>query len=179
MLSGKKVLLGVTGSIAAYKTAALVRLLIKNKAEVKVVMTASASLFITPLTLSTLSKNEVISDFIDQQQNWNNHVELGLWADLLLIAPASANTIAKMAHGICDNLLLATYLSAKCPTMIAPAMDLDMWAHVSTKRNMSTLAQDKVRILPVENGELASGLVGEGRMAEPEVILQQLVSFFS
>lgn len=179
MLSGKKVLLGVTGSIAAYKTAALVRLLIKNEAEVKVVMTASASLFITPLTLSTLSKNEVISDFIDQQQNWNNHVELGLWADLLLIAPASANTIAKMAHGICDNLLLATYLSAKCPTMIAPAMDLDMWAHVSTKRNMSTLAQDKVRILPVENGELASGLVGEGRMAEPEVILQQLVSFFS
>ena len=179
MLSGKKVLLGVTGSISAYKTAALVRLLIKNKAEVKVVMTASASLFITPLTLSTLSKNEVISDFIDQQQNWNNHVELGLWADLLLIAPASANTIAKMAHGICDNLLLATYLSAKCPTMIAPAMDLDMWAHVSTKRNMSTLAQDKVRILPVENGELASGLVGEGRMAEPEVILQQLVSFFS
>ena len=179
MLSGKKVLLGVTGSIAAYKTAALVRLLIKNKAEVKVVMTASSSLFITPLTLSTLSKNEVISDFIDQQQNWNNHVELGLWADLLLIAPASANTIAKMAHGICDNLLLATYLSAKCPTMIAPAMDLDMWAHVSTKRNMSTLAQDKVRILPVENGELASGLVGEGRMAEPEVILQQLVSFFS
>ena len=179
MLSGKKVLLGVTGSIAAYKTAALVRLLIKNKAEVKVVMTASASLFITPLTLSTLSKNEVISDFIDQQQNWNNHVELGLWADLLLIAPASANTIAKMAHGICDNLLLATYLSAKCPTMIAPAMDLDMWAHVSTKRNMSTLAQDKVRILPVENGELASGLVGEGRMAEPEVILQQLVNFFS
>ena len=179
MLSGNKVLLGVTGSIAAYKTAALVRLLIKNKAEVKVVMTASASLFITPLTLSTLSKNEVISDFIDQQQNWNNHVELGLWADLLLIAPASANTIAKMAHGICDNLLLATYLSAKCPTMIAPAMDLDMWAHVSTKRNMSTLAQDKVRILPVENGELASGLVGEGRMAEPEVILQQLVSFFS
>jgi phosphopantothenoylcysteine decarboxylase/phosphopantothenate--cysteine ligase len=179
MLSGKKVLLGVTGSIAAYKTAALVRLLIKNKAEVKVVMTASASLFITPLTLSTLSKNEVISDFIDQQQNWNNHVELGLWADLLLIAPASANTIAKMAHGICDNLLLATYLSAKCPTMIAPAMDLDMWAHVSTKRNMSTLAQDKVRILPVENGELASGLVGEGRMAEPEVILQQLLSFFS
>jgi len=179
MLSGKKVLLGVTGSIAAYKTAALVRLLIKNKAEVKVVMTASASLFITPLTLSTLSKNEVISDFIDQQQNWNNHVELGLWADLLLIAPASANTIAKMAHGICDNLLLATYLSAKCPTMIAPAMDLDMWAHVSTKRNMSTLAQDKVRILPVENGELASGLVGEGRMAEPEVIIQQLLSFFS
>ena len=179
MLSGKKVLLGVTGSIAAYKTAALVRLLIKNKAEVKVVMTASASLFITPLTLSTLSKNEVISDFIDQQQNWNNHVELGLWADLLLIAPASANTIAKMAHGICDNLLLATYLSAKCPTMIAPAMDLDMWAHVSTKRNMSTLAQDKVRILPVDNGELASGLFGEGRMAEPEVILQQLVSFFS
>lgn len=170
MLANKKIIIGVTGSIAAYKIASLVRLLIKEKAEVKVIMTHSASLFITPLTLSTLSKNEVIIDIVSEN-NWNNHVALGLWADLFLIAPASANTIAKMANGICDNLLLATYLSAKCPVSIAPAMDLDMWAHPSTKRNIATLQADNVRIIPVSNGELASGLVGEGRMAEPEEIL--------
>jgi phosphopantothenoylcysteine decarboxylase/phosphopantothenate--cysteine ligase len=170
MLTNKKIIIGVTGSIAAYKIATLVRLLVKEKAEVKVIMTHSASLFITPLTLSTLSKNEVVLDLVSEQ-NWNNHVELGLWADLLLIAPASANTLAKMAHGICDNMLLATYLSAKCPVMVAPAMDLDMWAHPSTKRNLAILASDKVSIIPVGNGELASGLSGDGRMAEPEDII--------
>lgn len=170
MLTNKKIIIGVTGSIAAYKIATLVRLLVKEKAEVKVIMTHSASLFITPLTLSTLSKNEVVLDLVSEQ-NWNNHVELGLWADLLLIAPASANTLAKMAHGICDNMLLATYLSAKCPVMVAPAMDLDMWAHPSTKRNLAILASDKVSIIPVGNGELASGLSGDGRMAEPEDIV--------
>ena len=170
MLTNKKIIIGVTGSIAAYKIATLVRLLVKEKAEVKVIMTHSASLFITPLTLSTLSKNEVVLDLVSEQ-NWNNHVELGLWADLLLIAPASANTLAKMAHGICDNMLLATYLSAKCPVMVAPAMDLDMWAHPSTKRNLAILESDKVSIIPVGNGELASGLSGDGRMAEPEDIV--------
>jgi phosphopantothenoylcysteine decarboxylase/phosphopantothenate--cysteine ligase len=170
MLTNKKIIIGVTGSIAAYKIATLVRFLVKEKAEVKVIMTHSASLFITPLTLSTLSKNEVVLDLVSEQ-NWNNHVELGLWADLLLIAPASANTLAKMAHGICDNMLLATYLSAKCPVMVAPAMDLDMWAHPSTKRNLAILASDKVSIIPVGNGELASGLSGDGRMAEPEDIV--------
>jgi phosphopantothenoylcysteine decarboxylase/phosphopantothenate--cysteine ligase len=170
MLTNKKIIIGVTGSIAAYKIATLVRFLVKEKAEVKVIMTHSASLFITPLTLATLSKNEVVLDLVSEQ-NWNNHVELGLWADLLLIAPASANTLAKMAHGICDNMLLATYLSAKCPVMVAPAMDLDMWAHPSTKRNLAILASDKVSIIPVGNGELASGLSGDGRMAEPEDIV--------
>jgi phosphopantothenoylcysteine decarboxylase/phosphopantothenate--cysteine ligase len=170
MLTNKKIIIGVTGSIAAYKIATLVRFLVKEKAEVKVIMTHSASLFITPLTLATLSKNEVLLDLVSEQ-NWNNHVELGLWADLLLIAPASANTLAKMAHGICDNMLLATYLSAKCPVMVAPAMDLDMWAHPSTKRNLAILASDKVSIIPVGNGELASGLSGDGRMAEPEDIV--------
>jgi phosphopantothenoylcysteine decarboxylase/phosphopantothenate--cysteine ligase len=170
MLTNKKIIIGVTGSIAAYKIATLVRFLVKEKAEVKVIMTHSASLFITPLTLATLSKNEVLLDLVSEQ-NWNNHVELGLWADLLLIAPASANTLAKMAHGICDNMLLATYLSAKCPVMVAPAMDLDMWAHPSTKRNLAILESDKVSIIPVGNGELASGLSGDGRMAEPEDII--------
>jgi phosphopantothenoylcysteine decarboxylase/phosphopantothenate--cysteine ligase len=174
MLTNKKIIIGVTGSIAAYKIATLVRLLVKEKAEVKVIMTHSASLFITPLTLATLSKNEVLLDLVSEQ-NWNNHVELGLWADLLLIAPASANTLAKMAHGICDNMLLATYLSAKCPVMVAPAMDLDMWAHPSTKRNLAILASDKVSIIPVGNGELASGLSGDGRMAEPEDIVEYII----
>ena len=172
MLQGKKILLGISGSIAAYKSASLVRLLVKNKAEVKVIMTTSASLFITPLTISTLSKNEVITDFTSDLQHWNNHVELGIWADIMLIAPASANTIAKMANGISDNLLLAAYLSAKCPVAIAPAMDADMWKHLATQRNIARLIEDKVMVLPVGNGELASGLSGEGRMAEPEEILQ-------
>jgi phosphopantothenoylcysteine decarboxylase/phosphopantothenate--cysteine ligase len=177
MLHGKKILLGVSGSIAAYKAASLIRLLVKNKAEVKVIMTTSASLFITPLTLATLSKNEVITDFANDMQQWNNHVELGIWADMMLIAPASANTIAKMANGISDNLLLAAYLSAKCPVAIAPAMDVDMWKHVATQRNIDRLIADKVLVLPVGNGELASGLSGEGRMAEPEEILQFIINF--
>lgn len=177
MLQNKKIVLGVCGSIAAYKAASLVRLLKKAEAEVKVVMTASASDFITPLTLSTLSKNPVYSNFIKNDAGeWNNHVELGLWADLILIAPASANTIAKMAHGQCDNLLLATYLSAKCPVYVAPAMDLDMYKHPSTIANINTLKQYGNTIIDAEYGELASGLVGAGRMAEPESIINFLNS---
>jgi phosphopantothenoylcysteine decarboxylase/phosphopantothenate--cysteine ligase len=173
MLKNKKILLGISGSIAAYKMPALVRLLIKEQAEVKVVMTASASLFVSPLTLSTLSKHPVLADISDGAQ-WNNHVELGLWADHYLIAPASANTLAKMANGLCDNLLTAIYLSAKCPVSIAPAMDVDMWKHAATQRNIKQLENDGVGIIPVGFGELASGLVGEGRMAEPETQLTYL-----
>lgn len=179
MLKDKKILLCVTGSIAAYKSALLVRLLVKEGAEVKVVMTSDATSFITPLTLSVLSKNEVLSQWSTHTQVWNNHVELGLWADVVLIAPASANTIAKMAHGLCDNLLTAVYLSAKCPTLLAPAMDLDMWKHPSTQRNIATLKEYGNTILPVGTGELASGLSGEGRMAEPEEIISFLQSFFT
>lgn len=171
MLKGKKIILGITGSIAAYKAAYLCRLLIKNDAEVRIVMTEAASAFVSPLTFSTLSKHDALIDMFDDKSTWNNHVELGLWADLFIIAPASANTIAKMANGICDNLLLATYLSAKCPIVIAPAMDLDMWKHPSTERNLHTLKKDGVKIIPVGNGELASGLSGEGRLAEPEEII--------
>ena len=171
MLKGKKILLGVTGSIAAYKAATLVRLLVKQGAEVKVVMSDGAQDFITPLTLSTLSKNPVYHQFVlNNQGEWTNHVDLALWADCLLVAPATANTIAKMAHGICDNLLLATYLSAKCITFIAPAMDLDMYAHGSTQNNLNTLKSYGNIVLPVANGELASGLIGAGRMIEPEEI---------
>jgi len=176
-LAGKKIILGVTGSIAAYKSAILVRLLVKAGAEVKVIMTSSAEDFITPLTLSVLSKNPVISKLQNDAGTWNNHVELGLWADLMVIAPASANTIAKMANGQCDNMLLATYLSAKCPVFFAPAMDLDMWAHPSTKRNLALLASYGNHLIPVENGELASGLSGDGRMAEPETITGAISSF--
>lgn len=180
MLAGKKILLGITGSIAAYKSAFLCRLLIKQGAEVKVIMTKSATAFITPLTLSTLSKNNVFIDFWDESQNWSSHVELGLWADIFLIAPASANTIAKMANGICDNMLLASYLSSKCTVVLAPAMDLDMWKHNSTQRNISVLKKDGIKIIDVEDGELASGLHGAGRMAEPENILTYLENeFFS
>ncbi|PRX54509.1 bifunctional phosphopantothenoylcysteine decarboxylase/phosphopantothenate--cysteine ligase CoaBC [Flagellimonas meridianipacifica] len=174
MLSGKKVLLGVTGGIAAYKTTFLTRLLIKAGAEVKVVLTSSASSFVSPLTLSTLSKNPVLTDFVSEEDgsiSWNNHVELGLWADLMIIAPATANTLSKMANGTCDNLLLATYLSAKCPVYFAPAMDLDMYKHPSTKATMDTLISYGNKMIPAESGELASGLHGEGRMAEPETIL--------
>ncbi len=172
MLKGKKIILGVTGSIAAYKAATLVRLFIKQGAEVKVILTHDAKEFITPLTLATLSKNPVLSNFIaNNNGEWNNHVELGLWADLLLIAPASANTIGKMANGICDNLLLATYLSAKCKTYVAPAMDLDMYAHPSTQNNLNKLRDYGNIILPVGEGELASGLIGAGRMLEPEEIV--------
>lgn len=171
MLKNKKIILGVTGSIAAYKSAQLVRLLIKNNAEVQVIQTTSASAFISALTLSTLSKKRVLTHLFDENENWNDHVKLGLWADLMIVAPATANSIAKMANGICDNMLLATYLSAKCPVCVAPAMDLDMWKHPSSKRNIKMLESDGVKIIPVESGELASGLHGEGRMAEPENII--------
>ncbi len=175
MLSGKHVLLGITGGIAAYKTTFLVRLLIKAGAEVKIVMTQSASTFISPLTLSTLCKNPVLIDFINEEDgsvSWNNHVELGLWADILLIAPATANTLSKMANGTCDNLLLATYLSAKCPIYFAPAMDLDMYKHPSTIVSFEKLQSYGNTMIPAETGELASGLYGEGRMAEPEIIVK-------
>ncbi len=180
MLGGKKIVLGVSGSIAAYKAALLIRLLVKDGAEVKVVMTPSAHDFITPLTLSTLSKNPVLTQFVkDESGQWNNHVELGLWADALVIAPASANTLAKMAHGICDNLLLASYLSARCPVFFAPAMDLDMLNHPSTKSNISILVSWGNQLIAPAFGELASGLIGNGRMAEPEQIVVQLKQYFS
>jgi phosphopantothenoylcysteine synthetase/decarboxylase len=178
-LGGKKIVLGVCGSIAAYKSAIFIRHLIKAEAEVKVILTASASQFITPLTLSTISRNPVYSEMTDDGSNWNNHVELGLWADAMVIAPVSANTIAKMANGNCDNMLLAVYLSAKCPVFFAPAMDLDMWKHKSVKRNIELLHSYGNILIPVEHGELASGLVGDGRMAEPEHILQHLEDYFS
>jgi len=178
MLQGKKILLGVSGSIAAYKAAHLIRLLVKEGAQVKVVMTAAACDFITPLTLSTLSKNEVLVS-INNNQSWNNHVMLGRWADVMLIAPASANTLAKMAQGLCDNLLQAVYLSATCPVCFAPAMDEDMWHHPATRNNIDKLLSYGHKQIPVESGELASGLVGEGRMAEPEHIIDFLHRYFS
>ena len=174
VLSGKKIILGISGGIAAYKTASLVRLFVKSGADVKVVMTPSAKDFITPLTLSTLSKNEVHSTFYSQNDEnalWTNHVELGLWADFIIIAPATANTLAKMANGTCDNLLLAVYLSAKCLVYFAPAMDLDMYKHQSTVNSFSKLESFGNIMIPAETGELASGLSGEGRMAEPENIV--------
>jgi len=175
MLTSKKIILGVCGSIASYKAAHLVRLLLKADAEVQVVMTKDALSFITPLTLATLSKKPVLIDyFIPETGEWNNHVELGLWADILLIAPASANTLGKMATGICDNLLLATYLSAKCPVYFAPAMDLDMWKHPSTTQNVKQLQSYGNILIQPNAGELASGLIGEGRMAEPEEIIELL-----
>jgi phosphopantothenoylcysteine decarboxylase/phosphopantothenate--cysteine ligase len=175
MLTGKKIVLGVCGSIASYKAAHLVRLLLKAGAEVQVVMTKDAVSFITPLTLATLSKKPVLIDyFVPETGEWNNHVDLGLWADILLIAPASANTLGKMATGICDNLLLATYLSAKCPVYFAPAMDLDMWKHPSTVQNVKQLQSYGNILIKPNAGELASGLIGEGRMAEPEEIVALL-----
>lgn len=182
VLKGKRILLGVTAGIAAYKTAWLVRLLVKADAEVRVVMTPAAKDFVTPLTLSTLSKNEVYSSFTneeDENAQWNNHVELGLWADYLLIAPATANTLAKMATGVCDNLLLAVYLSAKCPVLYAPAMDLDMYKHPSTQNTFDTLNGFGNIQIPAAHGELASGLVGQGRMAEPEEIVSFLEEYIS
>ncbi len=176
MLKNKKIILGVTGSIAAYKTATLIRLLVKEGADVKVVMTDEAKNFITPLTLSTLSGHPVLSSFVSNTEGeWNNHVSLGLWADIFLIAPASANTIGKMANGICDNLLLAVYLSARCKTFVAPAMDMDMFAHPATQNNLQTLRNYGNVILPVGHGELASGLSGAGRMLEPEDIVQFVI----
>ncbi len=177
MLQGKKILLGVTASIAAYKAALLVRLLVKQGAEVKVVMTTAANEFVTPLTLSTLSKNAVISD-LATDNSWANHVMLGRWADVMLIAPLSCNTLAKMANGQCDNLLTAVYLSATCPVVVAPAMDEDMWKHPSTQNNIVKIKSYGNQIIPVGTGELASGLTGEGRMAEPEEILKWLHNFF-
>lgn len=179
-MNEKKILIGVCGSIAAYKTAYLIRLLKKQHADVRVIMTSSASDFITPLTLSTLSKNPVLTRFTaNDQGEWNNHVELGLWADVFVIAPASANTLAKMANGICDNLLLAVYLSARCPVYVAPAMDLDMYKHASTQTNMRKLQESGVKMIDAEYGELASGLTGTGRMAEPENIVSIINDFFS
>ncbi len=174
VLSGKKIILGVSGGIAAYKSALLVRLFIKAGAEVQVIMTPASKDFVTPLTLSTLSKKAVYSTFFDSDKSellWNNHVELALWADYIVIAPATANTISKMITGNCDNLLLGVYLSAKCPVYIAPAMDLDMYKHDSTISNFNTIKQFGTKIIPAETGELASGLSGEGRMAEPENII--------
>jgi phosphopantothenoylcysteine decarboxylase/phosphopantothenate--cysteine ligase len=179
VLSGKKILLGISGGIAAYKTANLVRLLIKAGAQVQVVMSPASLHFVTPLTLATLSKNPVYSTFYNEEDGngeWNNHVELGLWADLMLIAPATANTLSKMANGNCDNLLIATYLSAKCPVYFAPAMDLDMYKHPSTLDSFHKLKAFGNIIIPAESGELASGLSGEGRMAEPENIVSFLES---
>lgn len=185
MLTGKKILLGVTGSIAAYKSAILVRELVKFGADVKVVLTPSAKDFITPLTLSTLSKNPVYSEFVKPMNEqgeeglWNNHVELGLWADLFVIAPCSANTLSKLVNGNCDNLLMAVYLSCKAPVMIAPAMDLDMFAHFSTTENLIKLKSKGVKIIDPASGELASGLEGKGRMEEPEIIAQRIHDFFN
>ncbi len=176
-LTGKKIILGITGSIAAYKAAFFVRLLIKSGAEVKVLMTQSATTFIAPLTLATLSKNPVITGIADGDE-WSNHVELGLWADALVIAPATANTMAKMAGGICDNILNAVYLSARCPVFFAPGMDLDMWVHPSTQENVQKLLGYGNILVEPESGELASGLVGKGRMAEPEHIITALSDFF-
>ncbi len=174
----KKIILGISGSIAAYKSAQLARLFVKSGAELRVLMTASATTFISPLTLSTLSKNPVLSE-VHSEEAWNNHVELGLWADALVIAPATANTLAKLANGLCDNILTAVYLSARCPVFVAPAMDVDMWHHPATQANLERLRTHGVHIIPVAYGELASGLVGDGRMAEPESILDFLRRFFA
>ncbi len=177
-LQGKKVILAITGSIAAYKAATIARLFIKAGTEVRVLMTPSATGFISPLTLSTLTGHDVATDISDGA-SWNNHVELGLWADVFLIAPCTATTLGKMAAGICDTMVLATYLSAKCPVIIAPAMDLDMWRHPSTRRNLETIQSYGDTVIPVGYGELASGLVGEGRMAEPEEIIDFVADYLS
>lgn len=177
MLQNKKILLAISGSIAAYKIAALVRLLIKAGAEIKIVMTPAANEFVSSLTLSTLSKNKVLSQLSDDD-SWSNHVMLGRWADVMLIAPLSCNTLAKMAHGLCDNLLTAVYLSATCPVIAAPAMDEDMWHHPATINNLQIIQSYGNEIIPVESGELASGLIGNGRMAEPETIVERLTNFF-
>jgi phosphopantothenoylcysteine decarboxylase/phosphopantothenate--cysteine ligase len=179
VLAGKHILAGITGGIAAYKVAALVRLLVRENAEVKVIMTETAKQFITPLTMATLSKNSVLIDFFNPENgDWNSHVDLGLWADAYVIAPATANSIAKMAAGIADNLLLTAYLSAKCPVFVAPAMDLDMYKHPATVRNIETLQSYGNILIDAETGELASGLEGKGRMAEPETIVAYLNSYF-
>jgi phosphopantothenoylcysteine decarboxylase/phosphopantothenate--cysteine ligase len=180
MLKGKHILIGLTGGIAAYKTATIIRLLVKDGAEVKVVMTEHAKEFITPLTLATLSKNPVLTEFYNPANgDWNSHVDLGLWADIYLIAPATANSIAKMANGVADNLLLTAYLSARCPVFVAPSMDLDMLNHPATIINIETLKAFGNIILEPTSGELASGLTGKGRMAEPEDIVKEIKNFFT
>ncbi len=179
MLKGKNILLGVTGSIAAYKAANIVRLLVKEKAEVKIIMTPLAKEFITPLTLSTLSRNPILIDFFNPENgSWNSHIDLGMWADLFLIAPATANSIAKMANGIADNLLLTSYLSARCPVMVAPAMDLDMLGHPATQKNLGVIRSFGNFIIEPSFGELASGLEGKGRMEEPEKIVNEIIKYF-
>ena len=179
MLKGKKIVLGVTGSIAAYKAAMLLRLLVKEGAEVQVVMTPSAKEFITPLTMSTLSGRPVVSEFFNNTDGtWHSHVEIGLWADAMIVAPATASTLGKMANGVADNMLVTTYLSMKAPVFIAPAMDLDMYAHPSTQRSISILKEYGNHIIEAASGELASHLSGKGRMEEPENIVQQLKDFF-
>lgn len=178
-MCGKNILLGISGGIAAYKAAILVRMLVKNQANVKVIMTPMAKKFITPLTMATVSRNPILVDFFTPENgNWNSHVDLGIWADAYLIAPATANTLAKMANGIADNLLLTTYLSSRCLIFAAPTMDLDMYKHVATQRNIDRLQADGVHMIQPESGELASGLIGKGRMAEPEQIFRQLSRFF-
>lgn len=177
-LDGKHILICISGGIAAYKINYLVRMLVKKGAEVQVLMTPSAENFVSKLTLSTLSKNRVYSEFSSADGTWNNHVEFALWADAILIAPCTANTLAKMVHGMCDNLIIATYMSAKSPVFIAPAMDLDMYQHPSTKQNLEMAEDFGHFIIPAENGELASGLEGEGRMAEPETIVEKIEDFF-
>ncbi|MDO4763292.1 MAG: bifunctional phosphopantothenoylcysteine decarboxylase/phosphopantothenate--cysteine ligase CoaBC [Flavobacteriaceae bacterium] len=178
LLNRKKLLIAITGGIAGYKIKQLVRDFVKNGAEIQVILTPSAKDFVSPLTLSTLSKKPVYSDFFNSNGEWNSHIDLALWADVMLIAPCTANTLGKMVNGICDNLVIATYLSAKCPIFIAPAMDLDMYAHPSTKRNLTLAESYGHRIIPAESGELASGLVGEGRLAEIDTIFNQIVGFF-
>lgn len=178
-LKGKNILLGITGSIAAYKAASLLRYLVKEGAEVQVVITPAGKEFITPVTLSALSNKPVVSEFFGANDGtWNSHVDLGLWADLMLVAPATASSLGKMASGIADNMLITTYMSVKCPVMIAPAMDLDMFLHPSTRKNLETLQSYGNIILEPESGELASGLVGKGRMQEPEAILEEVVKYF-
>jgi phosphopantothenoylcysteine decarboxylase/phosphopantothenate--cysteine ligase len=178
-MQGKRILLGITGGIAAYKIAFLIRILKKRGAEVKCIMTPASSDFISPLVVATLSENPVGIEFWDKKTGvWTNHVDYGLWADVFVVAPLTANTLAKMAAGVCDNLFLATYLSMKCPTIVAPAMDLDMYAHPTTSRNLDQLISDGVTIIPAESGQLASGLEGEGRMAEPETIVEAIDRFF-
>ena len=177
-MKDKKILIIITGGIAGYKMNSVVREFVKKGAEVRVILTPSAERFVTKLTFATLSKNEVLSDFYKENGTWNNHIELAIWADVILVAPCTANTLAKMAMGICDNLAMAIYLSARCPIFVAPAMDLDMYAHRITQQNLVTLENLGVRIIPAEFGELASGLIGQGRMAEPDVLIQYIEYHF-
>lgn len=180
MLKGKNILIGITGGIAAYKIATVIRLLVKQEASVRVIMTQNAKEFITPLTIATLSRNPVLTEFFDPETgNWNSHIDLGLWANIFLIAPATANTIGKMAAGIADNLLLTTWLSARCPVIVAPSMDMDMLRHPATLRNIETLRSFGNIILDPESGELASGLSGKGRMVEPDEIVKEIERYFS